>query len=371
MSRKDLDKLRRKIRRVDDQILKLARERTGLAKQIGEWKLENSIPVRDFETERDVLAIAEERCREFGLDPTVGREITRALIGGAVKIQEELRERKFGGTQKRITIIGGKGKMGEWLSRYLHSRGHQVTIFDKAGGLKGFRRTLSLERGVKGADIIVLSVPLHAAASVYRKVRKLRPKGTVVDQFSLKTPVIDEIRLAIDDGISVSSIHPLFGPDVYLLSDRILLLCSCGHQTADKAISELFSGTSLERVDLPVEEHDKAMGIVLGLSHAVSIIFTEALARSGLSSADLRKLATTTYLKQAGTASEVAMENPRLYYDIQSLNRYTPEVHDLFQKSLDAFRKSSLSRNPTSFLSMMKRGRAFFESEKQKEPGRG
>lgn len=363
MSRDDLEKLRGKIRRVDDQILMLTRERIQLAKRVGEWKVEHGIPVRDFETEREVLAVTEERCREFGLDPTLGRQITRALIGGAVKIQEDLRERKYSGTRKKITIVGGRGKMGEWLSRYLYSRGHQVTIFDKAGGLKGFRRSLSLDRAVRNADIIVLSVPLHAAAPIYRQVRKLQPKGTVVDQFSLKTPVLDEIHLAIEQGMSVSSMHPLFGPDVYLLSDRILLLCSCGHCEADEAVSALFSGTSLERVDLPVEEHDKAMGIVLGLSHAVSIIFTEALTRSGMHRDDLRRLATTTYLKQAGTASEVASENARLYYDIQYLNRYTPEVHDLFQKAFEKFRKSSLSQNPASFLAMMRRGKSFFENE--------
>lgn len=361
MSRDDLDKLRGRIRRVDERILKLARERTDLAHKIGEWKLENGIPVRDFETEREVLAITEERCREFGLDPTLGREITRALIGGAVKIQEDLRERRYSGSRQKISIVGGRGKMGRWLSRYLHSRGHRVTIYDKAGGVKGFRNARSLETAVRGADIVVLSVPLHAAAGVYRKVRRLRPAGTVVDLFSLKTPVLDEIRLAMEEGISVTSMHPLFGPDVYLLSDRILLLCPCGDRAADETVSGLFSGTSLERFDVPVEDHDKAMGLVLGLGHAVSIIFTEALARSGMKGSELRRIATTTYRKQVSAAAEVAGENARLYYDIQHLNHCTPDVHELFRKSFEAFRKASLAGNPASFLAMMRRGRAFYE----------
>ena len=128
-------------------------------------------------------------------------------------------------------------------------------------------------------------------------------------------------------------------------------------------MASLFAGTSLELFDVPVEDHDKAMGIVLGLSHAVSIIFTEALAKSGVRSADLSRVATTTYLKQAGTAAEVARENARLYYDIQHLNRYTPEVHELFRKAFESFRKASLARNPSSFLAMMRRGHAFFEEE--------
>ncbi len=365
MSRRKLDDLRSEIRDVDDTILRLARKRIDLAKKIGLWKLRHGIPVRDFETEREVLALTAERCRKHGLDETLGREITRALIGGAVKIQEELRERRYEGSRRRISIVGGAGKMGRWLAGYLYSRGHRVTTYDTAGAVKGFHHTRSLEGAVKRADIIVLSVPLHAAAKTYRRVVSLEPAGTIVDLFSLKTPVLGEIARALGRGIRVTSIHPLFGPDVYLLSDRILLLCSCGDTEADGKVADLFSGTSLETVAVPVEEHDRAMGIVLGLSHAVNIILTEALTRSGLNSGELRKVATTTYLKQSRTASQVAGENPRLYYDIQHLNRYSPEVFELFRESFEAFRAAATASHPGAFVAMMKRGLSFFEDEEE------
>ena len=360
-SRAKLTAYRDEIRRLDQEILQLARRRTDIAAAIGRHKQQLGLPIRDFETERDVLALTEERCREHGLDPTVGRQITKALISGAVLVQEQLSERRHDGGLKKISILGGRGKMGRWLAHYMHSRGHQVTIHDPAGRLKGFRNTSSFERAVLEAEIVLLSVPLRSAAGVLRRIRRLKPEGTIIDLLSLKTPALEQIQGAISDGLSVSSIHPLFKPDVFLLSDRILLICPCGDDRADAIARELFQGTSLEVVTVKVTEHDRAMGIVLGLSHAVNIIFTEALARSGMSGSEVRRVATTTYLKQARTSSEVAHENPRLYHEIQNLNRYSPEVYALFEQALAAFKTAAARKNPASFVAMMRRGRSFYE----------
>ncbi len=360
MPRKRLDDLRKEIRQLDDQILHLAARRTQLTEKIGRVKLASGLPVRDYQAERETLAFANERSAEHGLDRTTGRSIARALIVGAVREQEEIHEKRFLGSKRGITILGGRGKMGRWLAHYFHSRGHRVTIHDPAGPLSGFRFTGAFERAVDEAEVLLLSIPLHAAAQVYKRIRRRKPSATVVDIFSLKSPVLDEIWAGLDEGLSITSIHPLFGPDVYLLSDRILLLCPCGHKKADREVAALFTGTSLEQVRVPVEKHDEAIGVVLGLAHAVNIIFTEALVRSGLPKKDLRRLASTTFEKQVRTAAEVARENPRLYYDIQHLNEHSPQVFRIFEKTARDFRKAALSNSSRSFVSMMERGRRLY-----------
>ena len=93
----------------------------------------------------------------------------------------------------------------------------------------------------------------------------------------------------------------------------------------------------------------------------MSIIFTEALARSGFPAKDLHRLATTTFEKQVQTAAEVAAENPRLYYDIQHLNEHSPQIFRLFEKSVRDFRKAALSPTSRSFRTMMERGRKFYK----------
>jgi len=355
------DDLRRQIRDIDQEILRLAARRLDVAKEIGKRKLESGTPVRDYVAEREVLSRFDTLCADLDLDPTMGKAIARALIGGAVRTQEELHESTFEGTKQRISIVGGRGHMGAWLARYLHSRGHRVTIHDPAGRLDGFHNARSLETAVRDAEIVVLAVPLHLAPQVYGTLLDLRPAGVMVDIFSLKSPVLEQIARARDRGLSVTSCHPLFGPDVYLLSEHTLLLCPCGDVSADGAVEALFTGTSLDLVNVPVADHDRMMGIVLGLGHAINIIFTEALARSGMTSEQLDRVATTTYLKQATTAAEVARENPRLYYDIQHLNEHSREIYGLIDGALTAFRGAALHDKPGAFEALMHRGREYFE----------
>lgn len=358
-----LDALRRQVREIDREILRLAARRLGVAKEIGKRKLESGAPVRDYVAEREVLSRFDALCADLELDSTMGRAIAMALIGGAVRTQEELHESTFEGTKQRISIVGGRGRMGAWLAHYFHSRGHRVTICDPAGRLEGFHSARSLETAVRDAEIVALAVPLHLAAEVYGTLVDLRPPGVIVDVFSLKSSVLEQIARARDLGMAVTSCHPLFGPDVYLLSDHTLLLCPCGEPSADATVESLFSGTSLDLVNVPVADHDRMMGIVLGLGHAINIIFTEALARSGMTSEQLDRVATTTYLKQANTAAEVARENPRLYYDIQHLNEHSREVYDLIDVALEAFRGAALDDQPTAFEALMRRGKTYFDGD--------
>jgi len=102
------------------------------------------------------------------------------------------------------------------------------------------------------------------------------------------------------------------------------------------------------------------MQYVLGLSHLVAILFFTTLARSGQSFADLSRLASTTFLKEARTAAEVARENPNLYFEIQRLNRHSADLFTLVQGSLADIEAAALANEAEPFVELMRRGRAFF-----------
>ncbi len=88
---------------------------------------------------------------------------------------------------------------------------------------------------------------------------------------------------------------------------------------------ELFAPTMAERVVMGLDEHDRLIAYVLGLSHALNIAFFTALAESGEAAPRLAKLSSTTFDSQLEVASRVAAESPDLYYEIQSLNDYGGE----------------------------------------------
>ena len=52
----NIDELRREIDAIDDKLLELFRQRMALAKEIGQHKKENSLPVKDAEREREIIS---------------------------------------------------------------------------------------------------------------------------------------------------------------------------------------------------------------------------------------------------------------------------------------------------------------------------
>jgi chorismate mutase/prephenate dehydrogenase len=153
----------------------------------------------------------------------------------------------------------------------------------------------------------------------------------------------------------------MFGPGVELLSGKVLAICDCGMPEAADEARELFAGTSLTLTDVPLEDHDRYMAIVLGLSHALSITFFHALTLSGRSSRELHGFASTTFAKQVATATEVARESADLYYEIQHLNPNTPEAFELLIRAATGVRHAAGDADRAAFLDIMKGGRAFLE----------
>ena len=70
----------------------------------------------------------------------------------------------------------------------------------------------------------------------------------------------------------------MFGPDTQLLSGRHVIFIDLGDQAALQEAQALFAPTMAERVVMGLDEHDRLIAYVLGLSHALNIAFFTALA---------------------------------------------------------------------------------------------
>ena len=116
-----------------------------------------------------------------------------------------------------------------------------------------------------------------------------------------------------------------------------------------------------ERVVMGLDEHDRLIAYVLGLSHALNIAFFTALADSGEAAPRLAKLSSTTFDSQLEVASRVAAESPDLYFEIQSSNTYGNESLLALQKAVERLVAAVKTKNATEFTAIMNRGRAYLD----------
>jgi chorismate mutase / prephenate dehydrogenase len=123
----------------------------------------------------------------------------------------------------------------------------------------------------------------------------------------------------------------------------------------------LFAPTMAEQVVMQLDEHDRLIAYVLGLSHALNIAFFTALAESGEAAPRLLELSSTTFDAQFDIASKVAEESPQLYYEIQRLNDYGAAPLDALARAVEAVRTAVLTDNQAQFVALMRQGREYVD----------
>jgi chorismate mutase/prephenate dehydrogenase len=359
-----LDDLRDKLGRVDRELLALIAERQRLATEIGRVKRDAGIPTRDFRQERDVIQRARAAAAERGLSGDVAEKLMLLLIDSSLTVQEQdlVASRGTGGG-KRVLVIGGCGKMGRWFARFLTSQGYQVEIADPAGAKDEVDYRHHRDAAIDH-DIVVVAAPLRASNDILLELAASPPPGLVFDIGSLKSPLRPGLRALADAGARVTSVHPMFGPDVALLSGRHVIFCDVGAPDATAEARELFASTMALRVDMDLESHDRLIAYVLGLSHALNIAFVTALAESGEAAPKLAELSSSTFDDQLAVASRVAGENPHLYFEIQSLNDYGTESLAALLYAVERIRSVIRAGDEDGFTGLMQRGREYVAGRK-------
>jgi len=200
--------------------------------------------------------------------------------------------------------------------------------------------------------------------AILRELALRRPTGVVFDVGSLKSPLRAGLMALKSLGCKVTSVHPMFGPDTELLSGRHVVFVDLGSQEALTAARELFSPTMAEQVVMSLDDHDRLIAYVLGLSHALNIAFFTALAESGEAAPKLAKMSSTTFDSQLDVAARVAQESPDLYYEIQSLNDYGAESLEALSRAVERIRTAVISQDHEAFVALMRQGRDYLEDRR-------
>jgi chorismate mutase/prephenate dehydrogenase len=336
-----------------------------VSEEVARVKRATGRPTRDYGREREVILGVRALATERGVSPALAEELLRLLIRSSLTTQEQASVIARGaGSGRRALVIGGAGKMGGWFVSFLASQGFAVEVADPGVTAEGAMRVADWRSTDLKQDYIVLATPLGITDAILRDLALRRPPGVIFDVGSLKSPLRAGLLALKSHGCKVTSVHPMFGPDTELLSGRHVVFVDLGNEAALTAARELFAPTMAEQVVMSLDDHDRLIAYVLGLSHALNIAFFTALAESGEAAPRLARMSSTTFDAQLEVASLVARESPELYYEIQSLNDYGAESLEALSKAVERLRTSVLSQDHAAFVALMRRGREYLEDRR-------
>jgi chorismate mutase/prephenate dehydrogenase len=364
-----LNELEGELAALDTKLLELVAERAKIASEIGALKRGSGMPTRDFDQEREVVERARAEAARLRISPRLAEAIMLLLIRSALEVQERDRLRvSAGGTGKRALVIGGAGKMGRWFVRFLASQGFEVEVADPAPlPDEEVKQYESWREAEPSHDVIVVAAPLRATAEILLDMARQPPRGLVFDIGSLKSPLRRALAAMVEAKARITSIHPMFGPDTDLLSGRHVIFVDLGVKEATEEARSLFGSTLAERVSMDLESHDRLIAYVLGLSHALNIAFVTALAESGEAAPRLQTLSSTTFDEQLAVARKVTGENPKLYFEIQSLNDYGSESLAALLYAVERLRSVVRAQDAGGFQALMERGREYLSRVERRQ----
>ncbi len=354
-----LEELRSNLSAIDRQLVELIAERQKIVSEIGKSKRSTGTGTRDYAREKDVLDMGRAQAEAVGVDPDLVEGMLQLLIRTSLESQERDRVVAEGkGDGRRALVIGGAGKMGRWFVDFFVSQGFATTVADRGveDGPNQFHNWT--DAGVD-YDVIVVAAPLAVSGRILAQLAVLKPKGLIFDIGSLKSPLIDGLQELRDAGCRVTSLHPMFGPDTRLLSGRHLIFCDVGDAQATADAKELFAPTMVEQLDMGLDDHDRLIAYVLGLSHALNIAFFTALAESGEAAPKLAKMSSTTFDSQLLVSEAVAQDNPHLYFEIQNLNKFGLGPLDALCDAARRIRETVADGDEQSFVDLMEKGRDY------------
>ena len=223
---------------------------------------------------------------------------------------------------KEIAIVGVNGKMGKWFANYFHKMGFRVKGFDTNNEIKEkfIEKANSLVSAILQIDYVLLCTPTKNTPEIIRLISKEMKRGSYLIEISSHKSKTAQTLLKTPSKINPICIHPMFGPSIKNIAGRnVIIVPIKDAQKELTATKLLFPGANFVTID--AIEHDKKIGVILGLTHLINIAFANILAKDDQISLT-EKMAGTTFKAQRIIAESILTESAELIETIVS----NPEV---------------------------------------------
>ncbi|MBL4761692.1 MAG: prephenate/arogenate dehydrogenase family protein [Gammaproteobacteria bacterium] len=204
----------------------------------------------------------------------------------------------------------------------------------------------TMVEAVKGADLIVLAVPVGAMAQVASEISAhLKQGATITDVGSVKADVIEAVAPFVPDGVHFVPAHPLAGTEhsgpnsgfAELFDNRwcIIVPVKGGDQAAVDRLQKYWQALGANTEIMDAEHHDLVLAVTSHTPHLIAYTMV------GVAD-DLRRVTDTEVINFSAAGfrdfTRIAASDPTMWRDVflhnktatlEILGRFTEELFDL------------------------------------------
>jgi prephenate dehydratase/prephenate dehydrogenase len=261
---------------------------------------------------------------------------------------------------KTVGIIGGNGVMGTWFQDFFARHGLEVLISDVVAA--GNQPLLTIKELVDRSDVILLSVPISAMATVIDEIAPHARSGQlVVENSSIKSAALPLLESSLTDDVEVLGIHTMFSKNIESLSEQnIIITRTESSKDKSQAFENLFYKFGARLSYISAEEHDTATSILQALLHISMISIAEVMRESVSELDELEPFSTPNSRAIVQTIQRVLGQSDDLLSDLQLLNTEYPFVRRKFLESVFSLIQSLNNNDLEHFRASVESSRSFF-----------
>jgi prephenate dehydrogenase len=273
----------------------------------------------------------------------------------------------------KVAIIGGAGKMGQWITRFLLNDGKEVIVADRDE--KKLQQTqqqpgvkiASNAEAVKSADTILVSVPVTDFQEVIEEIAPhIQPKQVVIDITSIKVPTMATMHKYLKTALMLG-VHPMFGPGASSLKNQNIVLTPTNQDETMLAqkVKRYLESKGARVTLMSPQEHDEMVAVVIGLTHFIAIVSADTLLSLDRLE-QMRNIAGTTYKMLLTLIEGIVSRDPELYASLQMSFPHMTDIAELFQKTAQTWADLVKKKDKPEF---MRRMRLIKDRLEKEEPG--
>jgi prephenate dehydrogenase len=209
---------------------------------------------------------------------------------------------------RRITVVGGKGVMGRFFVDRFVAAGHEVQVLE----YDDWERADML---LKGADLVLIAVPLKHTVAVIRRVASyLSPHTILADIASTKTKAVQAMMDAHPG--PVVGLHPMFGPGGSSFLGQKVVVCPGRNLPQCQWLLDLIEADGGNLISSTPEEHDAMMVTVQAIRFFANFSLGTFLAKDGVDIERSFEFSSPLYRSEVNTVSRLVAQDAALYVDI-------------------------------------------------------
>lgn len=211
-------------------------------------------------------------------------------------------------SSRKITIIGGYGRMGRLFQEQFSAVGHNVSVLEHEDWEYA-------DQLLNSAELVLVSVPIEYTVDVIKRAAKyLAPTTALCDITSIKTQST-QAMLEYHSG-PVMGLHPMFGPNIKSFLGQKVVICPGRNNDAFQWLLGLIKNQGCELIVCTPEEHDQIMVIIQAVQHFCRLSFGIFLAEARIDIEQSLLISTPSYRQQIDSIKRLLSQNSHLCVDI-------------------------------------------------------